>query len=112
MSEPKFFQTRMGQRFYEHTMPELVRQLERLNDRVGQLVPARRDPAVQELIEYANDFCEAAEKVMNVEIAPGSPADPGSLRVSRRLRGCCAAHPCQDPVRERHPDIRLGASAP
>lgn len=37
---PKFHETRMGQRFYERTMPELVRQLERLNDllekRVGR----------------------------------------------------------------------------
>ena len=32
MSEVQFFQTRMGQRFYEHTMPELVRQLTSLND--------------------------------------------------------------------------------
>ena len=32
MSEPKFFQTRMGQRFYEAKMPELVAQLARLND--------------------------------------------------------------------------------
>lgn len=28
----QFHQTRMGQRFFEHTMPELVRQLTRLND--------------------------------------------------------------------------------
>ena len=41
MSEPKFFQTRMGQRFYEHTMPELVRQLERLNELLEQLVLAQ-----------------------------------------------------------------------
>ncbi len=27
----EFFQTRMGRTFYEHTAPELVRQLERLN---------------------------------------------------------------------------------
>ncbi len=40
MSEPKFFQTRMGQRFYEHTMPELVRQVTRLNDLLEQLVAA------------------------------------------------------------------------
>ncbi len=32
MNETPFFMTRMGQRFYEHTMPELVRQLERLNE--------------------------------------------------------------------------------
>jgi len=27
-----FHSTRMGQRYYEHTLPELVRQLTRLND--------------------------------------------------------------------------------
>jgi hypothetical protein len=32
MPEVQFFQTRMGQRFFEHTMPELVRRLTRLND--------------------------------------------------------------------------------
>ena len=37
MSEPKFFQTRMGHRFYEHTMPELVKQLERLNELLEQV---------------------------------------------------------------------------
>ncbi len=37
MNETPFFMTRMGQRFYEHTMPELVRQLERLNQLLEQL---------------------------------------------------------------------------
>lgn len=32
MPDIQFFQTRMGQRFFESTMPELVRQLTRLND--------------------------------------------------------------------------------
>lgn len=32
MADIPFFRSRMGQRFYEHTMPELVRQLTRLND--------------------------------------------------------------------------------
>ena len=41
MSEPKFFQTRMGQRFYEHTMPELVWQIERLNELLERLVAAQ-----------------------------------------------------------------------
>ncbi len=41
MSEPKFFQTRMGHRFYEHTVPELVRQLERLNELLDRLVAAQ-----------------------------------------------------------------------
>jgi len=38
MSEVQFFQTRMGQRFYESTMPELVRQLTRLNDLLERIV--------------------------------------------------------------------------
>ena len=37
----QFFQTRMGQRFYEHTMPELVRQLARLNELLDRLVAAQ-----------------------------------------------------------------------
>ena len=32
MSEIQFFQTRMGRQHYEVTMPELVRQITRLND--------------------------------------------------------------------------------
>lgn len=32
MSGPQFFETRVGRQFYEVTMPELVRQIARLND--------------------------------------------------------------------------------
>jgi len=32
MSHVPFYQTRLGREFYEVTMPELVRQLHRLND--------------------------------------------------------------------------------
>ena len=35
---PAFFQTRMGVRHYEDTMPELVRQLTRLNDLIERFV--------------------------------------------------------------------------
>ena len=38
MSETPFFKTRMGHRFYEHTMAALVKQLERLNDNLDRLV--------------------------------------------------------------------------
>ena len=38
MSETPLYKTRMGQRFYESTMPELVKQLERLNDLLEQLI--------------------------------------------------------------------------
>ena len=34
----EFFQTAMGQRFYEHTMPDMVQQLADLTDVVHQLV--------------------------------------------------------------------------
>ena len=32
MSDIQFFQTKMGRQFYDVTMPELVRQITRLND--------------------------------------------------------------------------------
>ena len=43
MSEIPFHQTRMGHAFYEHTVPELVRQLTRLNavlERLVECLPA------------------------------------------------------------------------
>ncbi|MBU8913313.1 MAG: hypothetical protein KOO61_04765 [Spirochaetales bacterium] len=38
MSEIQFFQTKMGRQFFEVTMPELVRQIHRLNDLVALAV--------------------------------------------------------------------------
>ena len=40
MSEVPFHATRMGQRFYEHTVPELVRQIALLNENIERLVSA------------------------------------------------------------------------
>ena len=34
----EFFQTRMGRQFYENTMPELVRQIAKLNELLERLV--------------------------------------------------------------------------
>ena len=33
----EFFQTRMGRTFFEHTVPELVRQLVRLNENLERM---------------------------------------------------------------------------
>ena len=41
MNETPFYKTRMGQRFYERTLPELVKQLERLNKLLERLVAQR-----------------------------------------------------------------------
>ena len=38
MSEIQFFETRMGRQFYEVTMPELVRQIHRLNEMLALAV--------------------------------------------------------------------------
>jgi hypothetical protein len=38
MSDVPFHMTKMGRQFYDHTMPELVRQLERLNELLNRLV--------------------------------------------------------------------------
>ncbi len=49
MSDTPFYMTRMGRRFYEHTAPELVEQIARLNkmlDRIAaQLERADSDDA-------------------------------------------------------------------
>ena len=38
MGEIPFYNTRMGQQFYDRTVPALVQQLERLNDLLERLV--------------------------------------------------------------------------
>ena len=38
MNETPFFKTRMGHRFYESTMPNLVEQITRLNELLERLV--------------------------------------------------------------------------
>ena len=40
-NEVQFYQTRMGRQFYEVTVPELVRQLTRLNDLLALTVETR-----------------------------------------------------------------------
>ena len=37
MSDVPFYLTRMGARFYEHTLPELVRQITRLADALERI---------------------------------------------------------------------------
>ncbi|MFY1824433.1 hypothetical protein ACN47A_00825 [Myxococcus fulvus] len=65
MSGPSFFQTHMGQRFYEGTMPGLVRELKRLNDNferlvavaerlAGQTPPASAEPVTPPTTEGAD----------------------------------------------------------
>ncbi len=42
---PQFFQTPMGRRYYEHTLPELAKQIERVADALEALLArlARKD---------------------------------------------------------------------
>ncbi len=42
MTGPDFFTTRMGARYYEHTMPKVADQLERLNANLEALVTELR----------------------------------------------------------------------
>ena len=37
----EFFQTRMGRQFYEQTVPDLVRQIENLNELLERLVASQ-----------------------------------------------------------------------
>ncbi len=47
MSGVPFHSTRMGQRYYEHTLPELVRQLTRLNDLLEKALTDEANAAVE-----------------------------------------------------------------
>ena len=38
MPGPEFFQTQMGRRFYEHSVPELVKQIARVADALEALL--------------------------------------------------------------------------
>ena len=78
-----FHQTRMGQVFFERTMPDLVRAVERLADAAD-----KRDPTTRELIDRAADLCDAAEALMDVEIVPGSPR---TVEAFERLRASAKA---------------------
>lgn len=51
----EFFNTLMGRTFYEGTMPELVRQLKRLNDNLEKLA-AQQQPA--EPVRPPKDVCD------------------------------------------------------
>ncbi len=44
MNDVPFHLTRMGQRFYEHTMPRLVEELAKLNERLAELAKAVGKP--------------------------------------------------------------------
>ncbi len=58
MSGIEFYLTRMGRTYYEHTLPELVRQLQRLNENVERLIDTqkpREDPAEHEGQDRGSD---------------------------------------------------------
>jgi hypothetical protein len=48
MDYAPFYKTRMGEKFFCKTVPDLIRQLERLNDVLERLVPGEDDEAESE----------------------------------------------------------------
>ena len=79
MSDPAFYRTRMGQRFYERTMPTLVEQLERLNARLDGIEVLKAagtapDPKVDELLLATYGLVNAVDEVFRTEIVSGSEA--------------------------------------
>jgi len=77
----EFHLTRMGRDFYDRTVPELVRQLQRLNENL------ERRAAAPDLQQATADLVAAADRVLDVEIVPGSKATAaafGELRLAVR----------------------------
>jgi len=73
-----FHTTRMGQTYYDRTVPELVRQLTRLNDNL------ERRAATPDLRQATADLVAAAERVLDVPIEPGSKATTAAFQELRR----------------------------
>lgn len=44
MTEVPFYATRMGRTYYEHSVPELVRQLKRIGDGLERLIELQESP--------------------------------------------------------------------
>ncbi len=85
MSETPFYRTRMGQRFFEGTVPALVDQIEKLNRTLARNAPDEQ--AVNDLLLATRELVNAARHVLDTEIVPGSDA----TRVSfASLRECIA----------------------
>ena len=82
MSEPNFFQTRIGRQFYEATMPELVKQLKRIAERLPTN-DSNGAARVNELLLATYGLVNAVTDVLDTEITPGSGA---TQRAFRNLR--------------------------
>ena len=54
MNDPKFFQTRMGAKFFEGTVPRLVDALERI---ANALDDQRADSELMRICQISCDFC-------------------------------------------------------
>jgi len=70
----EFHLTRMGQTYYDRTVPELVRQLQRLNENLERRAAG----------QATADLVAAAERVLDTEIVPGSKATIEAFRELRR----------------------------
>lgn len=58
----EFFRTRMGQRFYESTLPKVADQLERLNANIEALVAELREQHRRAGMKDARDHAAAPEE--------------------------------------------------
>ena len=48
MTGPEFFRTAMGRQYYERTLPEMARQMERVADALERIAPAQSAPVRSE----------------------------------------------------------------
>ena len=65
----EFHKTRMGHTFFDRTMPDLVAQLEKLNE---SLASRRRDDDIDDLLLATYGLVNAAKEVLEVQIVTGS----------------------------------------
>jgi len=82
MEWPPFYRTKMGEKFYCKTVPDLIKAVERLADRLAEQAPPQ-PTEVDDLLLATDGLVNAIEEVFNAEIVPGSDA---TARTSKNLR--------------------------
>ena len=67
----EFHDTRMGQKFFEWTIPELVHQLKRLNEHLEKLIAIEEEEVIDKSIGDVNkEIKEGMENIINIRKEP------------------------------------------
>jgi hypothetical protein len=79
MDYPPFYRTRRGERFFCKTLPDLIKAIERIADRLPE-VRSERQTGIDELLLATYGLANAVDEILDTEIVPGSKATQQAFR--------------------------------